>query len=682
MNWKKQLMLAAVLIIALSMAAGAYHTEAATQVNSQAIVLTQKTSVGGKLFFVIDVQKLRQTYPQAVAVNVFMDTDPGAAITSTSVPLIYSGGTYNGIKAPYNQYLKLDTSGIGENLLLVSIELPSNNAWWVDVNSSTKINYAEANTVYLKIQIDKNTVAVMDGHFSITNNTLVGKYSIDDTDFSYTGFNAEWYGGPATTKSTGGYIELIHGNGTPLNLTNGKDASWVKYWVYAINENEEYVLFNVTMTPSGIINSGSQMFKLVNVTYYNVSTSLVKFGLVNLTDFPVTPTGTSNVSGGLAFPYGEYGQLLYNVKVSPISDEAYPYKFDNNTNTVTINLSSTSYLQLLLEDTNSVYTIGKITPDGVTGTLTYYTYNSTAYQFQKPGSKNFTVDDVFNETSDKAFEVYVIKWSTVPNIKVYPSLTIASTAPGTIGGPILGSQMNPGDEFKVIGHNLPAGANFTAVSLAYWNGNSKAFEAWETIDVWNNSNVSLTYGNISAIVKVPAHWYGGETFYPMLTVNETGTLYTTWITNSSSLQIYPYAKAYVLLNNDHFRRIVGAKLAPGDYILIKGVGFITTENLTPFLTYDYSSMKNALKTMVTLSDIQGLDTNWDGEVDALFVKDDATGNISIVVKLPTDINITKLAHGFKFGLKGSGDNIGFTISAASSVVYDGSTAKVFIWPYG
>ncbi|MEB3773284.1 MAG: hypothetical protein GSR82_06355, partial [Desulfurococcales archaeon] len=682
MNWRKQLMLAAVLIIALSMVAGAYHTEAATQVNSQAIVLTQKTSVGGKLFFVIDVQKLRQTYPQAVAVNVFMDTDPGAAITSTSVPLIYNGGTYNGIKAPYHEYLKLDTSGIGENLLIVSLELPSSNSWWASVSQNTGVNYAEASSVYLKVQIDQNTVAVMDGHFSISNNTLVGTYKISDTKFSYTGFNATWYGGPTTSTSTTGCIKLTHGDGTPFNLTNG-DADWIKYQVFVSNGHENYLLFNITETPSGATNNTpSDMFAYTDILYHNESTSQVKFELLNLLDFPVTPTGTE-IKAGISFAYSEFQQLLYSVKISPISDDKYPYTFNSTKDIVIVNLTSTSYLNLTLEDTNSVFTTGEIGLDGVTGTLTYYTYNSTADEFQKPSAtENFTVDYVFNQTSDKAYEVYVVKWNEAPTLKVYPSLTLDLNITTVVGtGTIVGSQMNPGDIFTVTGHNLPAGANFSAVCLSYWNTGSKTFEVWKTIDQGHDAQVNSD-GTLTATAEVPAHWYGGVTFYPILRVNVTGTLYRTWITKSNGMQIFPYTEAYYLEWDGTFYSVDTADLAPGDYILIKGYGFITTEDLTPFVSYDLTNVTTALKSMITLSDIQGLDTDGDGMIDVLFVKDDATGNVSVVVRLPADINTTKLSSGFKFGLKGTEDNVGFSLDTGNSVVYDGSTDKIFVWPYG
>ncbi len=682
MNWRKQLMLVAVLIIALSMATGAYHTEAATQVNSQAIVLTQKTSVGGKLFFVIDVQKLRQSYPQAVAVNIFMDTDPGAAITSTSVPLIYSGGTYNGIKAPYHEYLKLDTSGIGENLLIVSLELPSSNSWWANVSQETGVNYAEASSVYLKVQIDQNTVAVMDGHFSISNNTLVGTYKIGDTKFSYTGFNATWYGGPATSTSTTGCIKLTHGDGTPFNLTNG-DADWIKYQVFVSNGHESYLLFNITETPTGATNdTPSDIFAYTDILYHNESTSQVKFALLSLLDFPVTPTGTE-IKGGIPFAYSEFQQLLYSVKISPISDERYDNSFNSTTDIVIVNLTSTSYLNLTLEDTNSVFTMGEIGLDGVTGTLSYYTYNSTADEFQRPSaSENYTVDYVFNQTSDKAYEVYIVKWSEAPALKIYPSLTLDINITTVIGtGTIVGSQMNPGDIFTVTGHNLPSGANFTSLCLAYWNTGSNTFEKWGTIDQGHDAQVNSD-GTLTATAEVPAHWYGGKTFYPILKVNVTGTLYRTWITKSNSMQIFPYTEASYLDMDGMFYPVDGADLAPGDYILIKGYGFITTEDLTPFVSFDLTNVTTALKSMITLSDIQGLDTDGDGMMDVLFVKDDATGNISVVVRLPANINTTKLSSGFKFGLKGTENNVGFSLDTGNSVVYDGSTDKIFVWPYG
>ncbi|MEB3755990.1 MAG: hypothetical protein GSR79_03935 [Desulfurococcales archaeon] len=686
MQWKKHLMLATVLLLALSMAAGAYHTEAATQVSSQAIVLTQQTSVGGKLFFVIDVQKLRQSYPQAVAVNVFMDTNAFASIGSTSVPLIYDSQYYveNGVNltVPYAEHLKLDTSGVGENLLIVSLQLPADNSWWAKVSEMTGVDYASASTVYLKIQIDQNTVAVMDGHFSLSNNTLIGKYQISDTKFSYTGFNATWYGGPATTNMATGSIQLFHGDGTPLNLTAG-DASWIKYQVKAYNGHEGYYVFNITMTPSGIVDNSSEMFYFANVTYSNVSTSQVKFSLGDLAEFPATPTATES-HGGVVFPYSEFKELLYTVQISPILDEHYNNSFDAANDIVIVNLTSTSYLNLTLVDTNTVFAMGELS-DGITGTLTYYTYNSTADEFENPDATpaNYSVDYVFNQTSDQAYVIYLINWNEAPSLKVYPSVVLDYNETHIVEGTdaLLGSQMNPGDLFVVTGHNLPYPANFSTVCLAGWDGENFTVFSTDVYTPGTDSQVNSD-GTLTATVYVANHPYGGKMFYPILRVNVTGTLYRTWVDDAQGMNIYPYVTAEYLDNDGYWNTVDGEQLAPGDYILIKGYGFITTEDLTPFVSYDTSNITNALHALITLTNVQGLDTDGDGMIDAYKVTDDTTGEIALVVKLPADINMTKLASGFVFGLKGSGDNVGFSNVTADSVAYGVGNEKVFLWPYG
>ena len=682
-------MLAAVLLIALSMAAGAYHTEAATQVSSQAIVLTQKTSVGGKLFFVIDVQKLRQSYPQAVAVNLFMDTNAFASIGSTSVPLIYDSQYYaeNGVNltVPYAEHLKLDTSGVGENLLIVSLPLPADNSWWAKVSEMTGVNYASASAVYLKIQIDQNTVAVMDGHFSLSNKTIVGKYQISDTKFSYTGFNATWYGGPATTNETTGSIQLFHADGTPLNLTAG-DASWIKYQVEAYNPNNiPRYLFNITITPSGVINNESDMFYNTNATYVNTSTSQVKFSLQTLQDFPVNATGTET-KGGVEFPYSEFQELLYTVQISPIEDEHYNNSFNSTNDIVIVNLTTTSYLNLTLVNTNTVFAMGELS-NGITGTLTYYTYNSTADEFENPAATpaSYSVDYVFNQTSDQAYVVYLVNWNEAPPLKVYPSVTLEYNETHIVEGTdtILGNQMNPGDFFVITGHNLPYPANFSTVCLAGWNGENFTIFSTEVYTPGTESQVGSD-GTLTATVYVANHPYGGNMFYPILRVNVTGTLYRTWVDDAQGMKIYPYVTAEYLDNDGYFmgNTVDGQQLAPGDYILIKGYGFITTEDLTPFVSYDTSNITNALHALITLTNVQGLDTNGDGMIDAYKVKNDTTGEIALVVKLPADINMTKLASGFVFGLKGSGDNVGFSNVTADSVAYGVGNDKVFLWPYG
>ncbi|MEB3756749.1 MAG: hypothetical protein GSR79_07840 [Desulfurococcales archaeon] len=687
MQWRKHLILAAVLLMALSMAAGAYHTEAATQVSSQAIVLTQKTSVGGKLFFVIDVQKLRQSYPQAVAVNVFMDTNAFASIGSTSVPLIYDSQYYveNGVNltVPYPEHLKLDTSGVGENLLIVSMQLPADNSWWAKVSEMTGVDYASASTVYLKIQIDQNTVAVMDGHFSLSNNTLIGKYQISDTKFSYTGFNATWYGGPATTNETTGSIQLFHADGTPLNLTNG-DASWIKYQVEAYNANNiPRYLFNITITPSGVVYNNSQMFYNTNATYVNTSTSQVKFSLQTLQDFPVNVTGTET-KGGVEFPYSEFQELLYTVQISPIEDEHYNNSFNSANDIVIVNLTTTSYLNLTLVDTNTVFAMGELS-NGITGMLTYYTYNSTADEFENPAATpaSYSVDYVFNQTSDQAYVVYLVNWNEAPPLKIYPSVVLNYNETHIVEGTdaILGNQMNPGDLFIITGHNLPYPANFSTVCLAGWNGENFTIFSTEVYTPGTNSQVNSD-GTLTATVYVANHPYGGKMFYPILRVNVTGTLYRTWVDDAQGMNIYPYVTAEYLDNGGYWNTVDGEQLAPGDYILIKGYGFITTEDLTPFVSYDTSNITNALHALITLTNVQGLDTNGDGMIDAYKVTNDTTGEIALVVKLPADINMTKLASGFVFGLKGSGDNVGFSNVTADSVAYGVGNDKVFLWPYG
>ncbi|MCE4606003.1 MAG: methyl-accepting chemotaxis protein [Desulfurococcales archaeon] len=685
MQWKKQIVLAAVLLIALSMAAGAYHTEAATtsrtEINTQAFVLTQKTSIGGKIFFVINVQKLRQSYPQAIAVNIFMDTDPFAQITSTSVPLI-SNGEYNGITPPYNEHLKLDTAGASENYLIVSAELPSSNAWWAKVNQATGQDYTDGSTpVYLKIQIDQNTVAVMDGSFTVSNTTIIGKYQITNKQLSYTGFNATWYGGPETANTTNIVIQLLHPDGTPINMTNG-EAKWIDYNVTMTNGYETYKLFdiNATNTTSGdseIINAASDVFNIPsNITILSADSNafINETSQLNLTtgylyDFPVTPTGNEGM-----FPVSEFREY-YDVKISPLADEHYNSSFDSSNSVVTINITESTYLNITLTDSSTVFSQGTIGADGETGTLGYYTYNGTSGDF---GS--YSMNYVFNETSDEAYVVYNIIWNpAVPdNITVYPSIELSNPDPTVVGGSdhILGAQMNPGDKFEVTGHNLPSSAALNAICLAYWNGT--AFETWNTS--YTGGPTVNSVGIITGIVTIPDHWYGGETFYPIIKVNDTGTMVRTWVDAAQGLKIYPYVNASYLEYNGSWHGIDGEKLAPGDYILIKGYGFITTENLKPVITYDLSNLTMALSHIISVDNKVGLDTNGDGHIDAYLVKNDTLGKIALVIKLPTDINETLLSNEFKFGLLGTGDNVGLSLTNASKVVNDKDTAKVFIWP--
>ncbi len=667
MEARKALMLLAVLLIALGMASGAYTAKAA-QITSTAIVLTQKTSTGGKLFFIIDVNKLRSSYPQAVAVNIFMDTDPLSQITNTSVPLIVAGGSsYNGIPVPYNEPLALDTSGTGENLLIVSVDLPRDNSWWKTVEEKTGINYANATNIRLKIQVDPNTVAVMDGAFSITNNTLVGTYAYKNTDLSYTAFDSSWYGGPTTTNNATATIQLFHGDGTPVNLTNG-DTPWINYQVIADNGHETYTLFTANLTTTGVSTPSTDMFQNVATTY-NTSTSQVNVTLGLLGDFSATPTSTVNASG-VVFPVSEFNQY-FNVTLPPISDAYYPNNFTDtggSTDYIVINVTSTNYLNLSLVDTNTVFAQGTLSANGITGDLEYYTYNATANAF---GS--YSVDYVFNQTHNKEYEIYIVLWKTEPpSIKVYPSIDILATDPTQTGydAPLV-TQMNPGDTFIVEGHNLPATANFSSICLAYWDGTG--------FQIWPIENTSTVYpvgndGTIYVNAVITDHWYGGKTFYPIIRVNMSGTMYRTWFNASDNIKIYPYVEAYYLDNNVNFADIDGAALAPGDYILIKGHGFITTEDLTPFIAYGTN-----LTSKVSLTDIQGLDVNGDGVADTLLVKNDTTGDIALVVKIPANVNMS--ITNFKFGLAGSGDNVGYSNKTAFDIEVSTTTEKVFIWKY-
>ena len=671
MEARKALMLLAVLLMALGMASGAYTAKAA-QITSTAIVLTQKTSTGGKLFFIIDVNKLRSSYPQAVAVNIFMDTDPLSQITSTSVPLIVAGGSsYNGIPVPYNEPLALDTSGTGENLLIVSVDLPRDNSWWKTVEEKTGINYANATDVRLKIQVDPNTVAVMDGAFSITNNTLVGTYTYKDTDLSYTAFDASWYGGPTTTNNATATIQLFHGDGTPVNLTNG-DTPWINYQVIADNSHETYTLFTANLTTTGVSTLSTDMFQNVATTD-NTSTSQVNVTLGLLDDFSATPTSTVNASG-VVFPVSEFNQY-FNVTLPPISDAHYPNNFTDtggSTDYIVINVTSTNYLNLSLVDTNTVFAQGTLSANGITGDLEYYTYNATANAF---GS--YSVDYVFNQTHNKEYEIYIVLWKTEPpSIKVYPSIDILATDPTQTGYDApLDAQMNPGDTFVVEGHNLPATANFSSICLAYWDGTS--FQIWP-IENTSVVNPVDSDGTIFVDAVITDHWYGGKTFYPIIRVNMSGTMYRTWFNATDSIEVDPYVKAYYLGSDVGFHSTNGALLAPGDYILIKGYGFITTEDLTAFIAYNLSDLSKN----ITLTNVQGMDANGDGVADILIAANEEEGRVALVVKIPADINMDLFTgSGFKFGLAGSGKNVGYSLQTPSNIEVSSSTEKVFVWKY-
>lgn len=179
-------------------------------------------------------------------------------------------------------------------------------------------------------------------------------------------------------------------------------------------------------------------------------------------------------------------------------------------------------------------------------------------------------------------------------IEIYPSVGFVGLTddPDTPSG-----QANVGDQVTLEIHNYPAGSSAILVRIFRYDEASDSFSSLTMLNL-TGSFTTASDGSATITFNLPAQPYGGLSYtFTVCVFDSTGALIRGLpATNTTSnsillLTIYPYLKAYAALPDGTFRTTIAGPTAPGDYILVKGYGFLQENiNLTGNLASNLASV--------------------------------------------------------------------------------------------
>ena len=224
------------------------------------------------------------------------------------------------------------------------------------------------------------------------------------------------------------------------------------------------------------------------------------------------------------------------------------------------------------------------------------------------------------------------------------------------------TQINPGDNMTIKLYNFYNTTDTINVCLFIY-GDGKL------VGISTNATVNATYGNATVTVTLPEAQYGGRYFF--VAAKQGAGLRGLPATNGTvasgpaTFRVMPYIDVAFVYNNGTFSDFnAQTYTAPGDYVLVKGHGFIQ-ENLTVSTVYG-GSYDVDLSFIADISGDSKIHVYDNGTFFSLF---QIPGTAD-----PAHSPLKIAAHG------GTATNVGYSVISFEYKV-DGSVYKVFVNPY-
>ncbi|MCE4627648.1 MAG: hypothetical protein F7C34_00660 [Desulfurococcales archaeon] len=223
------------------------------------------------------------------------------------------------------------------------------------------------------------------------------------------------------------------------------------------------------------------------------------------------------------------------------------------------------------------------------------------------------------------------------------------------------TEINPGDQITVKLYNFVSNTNPVHICLfVYGDG--------KLVQIDTSATVDTTYGNATVTVTLPEAQYGGRQFFVVAkqgdNVRGLPATNATVTSGPSIIVVHPYLEISLVKNDGTFGNFYETtNTAPGDYVLIKGHGFMN-ENITATIFYGGADVA----TLKFIADISG--------GDSIHVYDN--GTFFSLFQIPADVDPANSP--FHFSAHGTTTtNRGFSTQPFNFVL-DGSVYKVFVNP--
>ncbi len=401
------------------------------------------------------------------------------------------------------------------------------------------------------------------------------------------------------------------------------DVDWDSYITvsYSYGRDKAKIGTQVTIT----VNLPDEIKYLLNITGGEPELTFQDFNIINITMYNLDESSDADlilsiIDGTLVDHDSKY------LGVESVS-------FDATYTTITITGTLQEFAPLAVHEDAS------FEPKAYYGFEVYLKMNKTSFvdygfnltEIGTPTCPNTIGNDTLAYTvefTDSVTESYVEVWASVEITETYPYIAYDPT------------ELNPEDVVKFTLHNVPVPFNDTALlyTILFDTDYTDVYVPSADVDYLSLES-SPADGILVYNVTVPHAEWGGLTAYVTFFYRSIG--YEIRISELPScdplkLTVYPYADLYVLrnLNSDIvymdgviYRQFVHYSetdytTAPGDYILVKGYGFITTGGVDVYLN-------DTIKLVKLLEINKSVDPGLDpGQVIlVLKVNDTATGHV-------------------------------------------------------
>ncbi|MCE4625551.1 MAG: hypothetical protein F7C35_06785 [Desulfurococcales archaeon] len=446
------------------------------------------------------------------------------------------------------------------------------------------------------------------------------------------------------------YLKFFDGNYAHIAVSNRF------YVVLNVSKVFEHVDYNLSMTgysDSTITTSNTEYLKMNLTGIVDPTFNLSSY------DISVTLISTTNPLYQLSL----YKRVWVNSTTVNETSDVLNLTSTNVTNTtLTVNGSLKNFA---LEELNSNMTVMGLI-------ISYEEFSFALQALSQPVNLSGNIVWINHAPSTVLENVTVNIGSINETINIFPSVEVVGFTQNATTNT---TEINPNDYVTVHVYNFN-GSNTTATTVdmvVCFFSYDRGVRIVNTAPV----TVSLVHGNATFTVMLPEGQYGGDQVWLAVREITSSGMYrglpgtnSTVLLGPSLFRVHPYLDIAFVTNDGNFTSFYGEyRTAPGDYVLVKGHGFIA-ENISVYTV----SSSTKVDELIPL-----LDSDGDNVITV-----NSKGMFFTILKIPADADIT--ASPFKFVAEGvltdHPNNFGFSTDATTFTydLADNAVAKVFVNP--